>query len=161
LAQRASPSTLRQVQPELRALLDELAASPLQASQQDAAARLAEALERSTERKPVAYLQIARESQRPIAESVARRLAQAGYVTPAIELTGEGRAPERPSLRSQGASDPDLARWCRRVLEEATGAPAELAVLRRAQPETDTYELWFDKGLCAPGGRQRPDCGHA
>jgi tetratricopeptide (TPR) repeat protein len=159
LAQRASPSTLREVAPALRELLAELAGSPLQANQQAAATRLADLLERSATRRPVAYLQIARESQRPIAQALARRLAQAGYVTPAIELTGEARAPEKPSLRSQGASDPDLARWCRRLLEEAAGAPTELAVLRRAQPETDTYELWFDKGLCAPGGRPAPECG--
>ena len=58
----------------------------------------------------------------------------------------------------QGASDPDLARWCLKVVEEAVGAPAELAFLRRAQPATDTYEIWFDKGLCAPGGRSVPNC---
>jgi hypothetical protein len=138
LAQRASPSSLREVAPALRELLAELAGSPLQASQQAAATRLADMLERSATRRPVAYLQIARESQRPIAQALARRLVQAGYVTPGIELTGEARAPDRPSLRSQGASDPNLARWCRRLLEEAAGAPTELAVLRRA-PARDRH----------------------
>lgn len=159
LLQRASPASLRASQPALRGLLDELAASPLAGAHRAAAAQVAGALQRSFGRRPVAYLQIARESQRPIAEALARRLADAGYVTPAIELTGEARAPARPSLRAQGASDPELARWCQRALAEAAGAPADAAVLRRAQPATDTYELWFDKALCAPGGRQAPGCG--
>lgn len=158
LLERASPASLRAVQPALRALLGELATSPLAGPQRDAAARLSAALQRSFTRRPVAYLQIARESQRPLAEHLAKRLADAGYVTPGIELTGEARAPARPSLRTQGASDPDLARWCQRALEEAAGAPAEATVLRRAQPATDTYELWFDKALCAPGGRNPPGC---
>lgn len=158
LAERASPSTLRQQAPPLRALLAELAASPFGAGQQPAAARLDTALDRAAERRPVAYLQIAHEAQRTIAEALSRRLAQAGYLTPGIELTGAARAPARPSVRLQGGSDPDLARWCQRALAEATRAPADLVVLRRAQPRTDTFELWFDKSLCAPGGRQLPAC---
>jgi hypothetical protein len=159
LLERASPSSLREVQAPLQSLLGELAASPLAGAMTDASAQLAGALARSAQRRPVAYLQIARESQRPIAQALAKRLIAAGYVTPGIELTGEARAPAKPSLRAQGASDPDLARWCQRALEEAVGAPAELAVLRRAQPATDTFEIWFDKALCAPGGRSLPACG--
>ncbi len=158
LLERASPSSLREVQAPLQSLLGELATSPLAPATAEASSRLASALERHTQRRPVAYLQIARESQRPIAQALARRLAAAGYLTPGIELTGEARAPARPSLRAQGASDPDLARWCQRAFEEAVGAPAELAVLRRAQPDTDTFEIWFDKALCAPGGRSLPAC---
>ena len=158
LLERASPSSLREVQAPLQGLLGELAASPLAPATAEASSRLASALERNTQRRPVAYLQIARESQRPIAQALARRLAAAGYVTPGIELTGEARAPAKPSLRAQGASDPDLARWCQRAFEEAVSAPAELAVLRRAQPDTDTFEIWFDKALCAPGGRSLPTC---
>lgn len=158
LLERASPSSLREVQASLQGLLDELAASPLAPATAEASSRLASALERNAQRRPVAYLQIARESQRPIAQALAQRLAAAGYVTPGIELTGEARAPAKPSLRAQGASDPDLARWCQRAFEQAVGAPAELAVLRRAQPDTDTFEIWFDKALCAPGGRSLPAC---
>lgn len=158
LAERASPSTLRSVAPSLRALLAELAASPFGSAHHPAAARLGAALDRSAERRPVAYLQIAHEAQRPIAQALARRLEEAGYLTPAIELTGAARAPARPSVRLQGTSDPDLARWCQRALAEATQAPADLVVLRRAQPRTDTFELWFDKALCVPGGRQLPTC---
>ncbi|MFO1338857.1 MAG: TIR domain-containing protein [Burkholderiaceae bacterium] len=98
LLERASPASLREVQPALRGLLAELAASPLAATQADASARLSAALQRSFARRPVAYLQIARESQRPLAEALARRLTEAGYVTPGIELTGEARAPDKPSV---------------------------------------------------------------
>lgn len=158
LLERASPSSLREVRAPLQALIGELRASPLAAATGAATVRLSSALESHAQRRPIAYLQIARESQRSIARSLAQRLAAAGYETPAIELIGEARAPTRPSLRAQGASDPALARWCQKVLEEAVGAPAELAFLRRAQPATDTYEIWFDKGLCAPGGRNLPAC---
>jgi hypothetical protein len=154
LLERASPASLRGVQQPLRELLAQLRDTPNAA----AAERLSAALQRSFTRRPVAYLQIAHERQRPVAEALARRLADAGYATPGIELTGEARAPSRPSLRTQGGSDPDLARWCQRALEEATGAPAEAVSLRRAQPATDTYELWFDKALCAPGGRAAAGC---
>lgn len=158
LAERASPSTLRSVAPSLRALLAELAASPFGAAQRPTVARLETALDRSAGSRPVAYLQIAHEPQRPIAQALARRLEAAGYLTPGIELTGAARAPARPSVRIQGTSDPALARWCQRALAEATRAPADLVVLRRAQPRTDTFELWFDKALCAPGGRSLPTC---
>jgi hypothetical protein len=158
LAERASPSTLRSQAAPLRALLSELAASPFGAAQRAATGRLEAALQQSAARRPVAYLQIAHEAQRPVAQALARRLEQAGYVTPGIELTGPERAPSRPSVRVQGTSDPDLARWCQRALAEAANAPAELVVLRRAQPSTDTFELWFDKALCAPGGRRVDTC---
>ena len=158
LLERASPATLRGQEEDLQAFLGELAESPLAAAHRDSASRLAAALKNSVARRPVAYLQIARESQRPLAEALARRLAAAGYATPGIELTGEARAPARPSLRVQGGSDPELARWCQRALEETAGAPVELVALRRATPGTDTYELWFDKSLCAPGGRNPGGC---
>jgi tetratricopeptide (TPR) repeat protein len=159
LLERASPATLRGQQDSLRAFLRELADSPLGEIHREGMARLTTALQRSFGRRPVAYLQIARESQRPLAEALAQKLAAAGYATPGIELTGEARAPVRPGLRVQGGSDPELARWCQRALEAAVGAPVELVALRRATPGTDTYELWFDKSLCAPGGRDPGGCG--
>jgi hypothetical protein len=158
LLERASPATLRGQQESLQAFLAELADSPLAALHRHSAASLSAALQRSGARQPVAYLQIAREDQRPLAQALAQRLAAAGYLTPGIELTGESRAPTRPSLRVQGGSDPELARWCQRALEAAVGAPVELVALRRATPGTDTYELWFDKALCAPGGRHPAGC---
>ena len=158
LLERASPASLRESRAGVQGLLAELAASPGQAASRDAAGRVGTLLKRSFSQRPVAYLQIATERQRPIADQLARQLAEAGYVTPAIEVTGEARAPARPSLRSQGGSDPDLARWCQQALERAVGAEADLAWLRSARPSTDTYEIWFDKNLCAPGGRMLPGC---
>lgn len=158
LLERASPASLRESRAGVQGLLAELAASPGQATSRDAAGRVSALLQRSFSQRPVAYLQIATERQRPIADQLARQLAEAGYVTPAIEVTGEARAPARPSLRSQGGSDPDLARWCQQALERAVGAEADLAWLRSARPSTDTYEIWFDKNLCAPGGRVLPGC---
>lgn len=159
LLERASPSSLREVRAPLQALLSEVAASPLAASMREPSARLARLVEASAAKAPVAYLQIANEAQRPVAKALAARLAAVGYVTPGIELTGEARAPQRPEVRVQGGSDPDLARWCQRALSESAGAGANVVALRRAQPSTDTYELWFDKALCAPGGRNVTGCG--
>ena len=154
---RASPSSLREHQATLQGLLDTLQAAS-DAGLQEGVKPLREALARSRAIRPVAYLQIAHERQRGVAQGLARRLSGVGYLTPAIEVTGEARAPERPSLRSQGASDPDLARWCQQALSQAVGAPAEYLTLRSARAATDTYELWFDRGLCAPGGRRVPAC---
>lgn len=159
LLERASPASLRESRAGVQGLLADLAAAPGQAASRDAAGRVGTLLQRSFSLRPVAYLQIANERQRPIADRLARQLAEAGYVTPPIEVTGEARAPARPGLRSQGGSDPDLARWCQQALARAVGAEADLAWLRNARPSTDTYEIWFDKNLCAPGGRVLPDCG--
>jgi hypothetical protein len=154
---RASPSSLREHQAALQGLLDSLQAAG-DAGLQEGVKPLRQALARSRAIRPVAYIQIAHERQRGVAQGLARRLSGVGYLTPAIEVTGEARAPERPSLRSQGASDPDLARWCQQALAQAVGAPAEYLTLRSARAATDTYELWFDRGLCAPGGRRVPAC---
>ncbi|HSI56721.1 MAG TPA: hypothetical protein VLA16_04140, partial [Ideonella sp.] len=156
LLERASPSTLRENDGALQALLRTAAAAggTVDASVQ----RLRGALARSQRSRPVVYIQIADERQRPVAQALIAQLAAAGYTTPAIENTGPARAPDQPAVRSQGASDPDLARWCQRVLSAAVGAPASLGVLRNARATTDTYELWFDKALCAPGGRSAPGC---
>jgi hypothetical protein len=159
LLERASPASLRESRAAVQDLLADLTAAPGQAANRDAAGRVGTLLQRSFSLRPVAYLQIASERQRPVAERLARQLAEAGYFTPPIEVTGEARAPARPSLRSQGGSDPDLARWCQQALARAVGAEADLAWLRNARPSTDTYEIWFDKNLCAPGGRALPDCG--
>lgn len=156
LLERAGPSTLRENQAGLRALLAAAEAAGNAAG--TAAPRLRSTLARSLRGRPVAYIQIADEQQRGVALALGERLRAAGYVTPGIENTGPGRAPARPAVRSQGASDPDLARWCQQVLSAVAGAPAELNVLRNARAATDTYEFWFDKALCAPGGRAVPGC---
>jgi hypothetical protein len=159
LLDRASPATLQRLQQPITALLSQLQgqASPdpgLRAS----ALALQQRLLRSAQRAPLAYLQIAHERQRPVAQALARELVKAGYRTPAIENTGEARAPARPSVRSQGASDPALARWCQQALGRAVGRAADLVTLRQATPDNDVFELWFDRALCAPGGRAVPGC---
>ncbi|PXW99393.1 TIR domain-containing protein [Sphaerotilus hippei] len=159
LLRRASPSTLRGQEPALRQLLQGMAPVDDPAVREVSQA-LERALQRSQRERPVAYVQIAHERQRPVAEALLSRLARAGYRTPAIENTGAARAPARPEVRSQGASDPDLARWNQRVLGEVAGLPAGLALLRNARPDNDTYEIWFDAALCAPGGRTVAGCGN-
>lgn len=148
LLRRASPSTLRANAAELQnTLLPALNASD-NAALKAAATGLKEALARSARSRPIVYLQIAEESQRPVAQALQKRLLAAGYVVPEIENTGVAHAPDQPEMRSQGSSDPDLARWCRDLLTRVAGAPAVLTTLRRAKPATDTYEIWFDKALC-------------
>jgi hypothetical protein len=160
LLQRASPATLQALLPALSELVVTLAQAD-DPAWRSAAADLRQRLQRSQGQAPIAYLQIAHERQRPLAQALARQLAQAGYLTPAIENTGEARAPQRPSVRSQGASDPGLGRWCQQALSRAAGAPAELVTLRQAHPATDVFELWFDRALCAPAGRAMPGCANA
>ncbi len=160
LLQRASPATLQALLPALSELVATLAQAD-DPAWRSAAVDLRQRLQRSQGQAPIAYLQIAHERQRPLAQALARQLAQAGYLTPAIENTGEARAPQRPSVRSQGASDPGLGRWCQQALTRAAGAPAELVTLRQAHPATDVFELWFDRALCAPAGRAMPGCANA
>lgn len=157
LLERASPATLRDNQAALKGLISQ-ARTLEDASLQPSLTRLEQALDRSERRRPVVYLQIAQEAQRPLARTLARQLDSAGYVVPGVENTGEARAPARTSLRIQGASDPALARWCQRLLAGVVGAPVDLVTLRSARAETDTYEIWLQAGLCTPSGRIVPAC---
>ena len=126
------------------------------------AARLADALRRADgAERPVVYLQIADARQMPLARRLAATLTAAGYQTPGIETTGAARAPSRPELRSHGGSDPGLARWCLIQLGALSGTPAVWAPLRNVRPANDTFEIWFDKALCAAGGREVDGCGPA
>lgn len=107
-------------------------------------------LARAPTERPVAFIQIANEAQRPIAEALAVRLRAAGYDTPAIELVG-ARAPATGAIRVQGRSDRGLARWLARVAGEAGGESMTVQTLRNVNPHTDTFEIWFDRDLCTPG----------
>lgn len=157
LLQRASPATLQAMMPAIIELMAALAQRD-DPAWRSAAVDLRQRVQRSQGLAPIAYLQIAHERQRPVAQALARQLALAGYQTPGIENTGEARAPARPSVRSQGGSDPALGRWCQQALGRAVGAPADLLTLRQVHPTTDVFELWFDRALCAPGGRAVPGC---
>jgi hypothetical protein len=62
-------------------------------------------------------------------------------------------------LRLQGASDPALARWMAQNLGKLVQTEVPIQSLRRAQPATDTFEIWFDKNLCVT--RVIPQCSEA
>ena len=108
--------------------------------------------------KPFVFVQIGDEAQRALAERVVARLASMGYSAPGIENVGTARLPARTEVRLQGTSDPALARWMAQHLGKLTQAEVPLLTLRRAQPKTDTYEIWFDKELCLTPARTVPAC---
>ncbi len=90
-------------------------------------------LKQTAARHPVAYIQIANEAQRPIAEALATRLRSFGYEAPGIELVGD-RAPETTQVRVQGKSDRSYARWVGKVVGEAVNAvPAQRQAAARHQ----------------------------
>lgn len=117
-------------------------------------------LEQAQARRPLAYIQIANEAQRPLADTLAAKLRSFGYVAPVIELVG-ARAPEVTQVRVQGKSDRSYARWVSKAVGEAIDARPGVSELRNARPGVDTYEIWFGRPLCAPGGRVLAGCGRA
>ena len=155
LLQSALPGTL-QVN---RAAIEELLAAALPLGDYTAlqAGKVSELLKQSALRHPLAYIQIANEAQRPIAEALALKMRSFGYEAPGIELVGE-RAPEVTQLRVQGKSDRSYARWVKKVLAEAVDAQPAVSALRNAKPGVDTYEIWLGRQLCAPGGRVLATC---
>lgn len=157
LTGRASPSTLRRSAPTLERLLPGvMLQTPGPVAGQARSIESTLSLQRP--RPPVAYIQIADESQRALATRLAQRLRASGYEVPEVERVGDQRAPARAAMRAQGGSDPDLGRWCRQVMQELIGEPVDYQTLRQARPATDTYELWFDRGLCRTDARMRPAC---
>ncbi|APW38025.1 hypothetical protein RD110_13160 [Rhodoferax koreense] len=155
LLQSASPGTLTVERAGVEALL--AATRPLGETTRAQAARVQLLLNQAADRQPVAYLQIADEVQRPLAEALAARLRKFGYQVPGIEMVGE-RAPAATEVRAQGKSDQGFARWISRAVGELGGQPARLSTLRNARPTTDTYEVWLGRGLCAPGTPAAPGC---
>jgi hypothetical protein len=155
LLQSALPGTL-QVN---RAAIEELLAAALPLGDYTAlqAGKVRELLKQAGTRHPLAYIQIANEAQRPIAEALALKMRSFGYDAPGIELVGE-RAPEVTQLRVQGKSDRGYARWVRKVLAEAVNAQPAVSALRNAKPGVDSYEIWLGRQLCAPGGRVLATC---
>ena len=151
----ALPGTLHVNRLAIAQLLD--AAEPLGDYTARQARKVRELLKAAAERNPVAYIQIANEAQRPIAEALATRLRSFGYEAPGIELVGD-RAPLKTEVRVQGRSDRSYARWVTKVVGELVDAQAASSSLRNAKPKTDTYEIWFDRRLCVPGGRQIAGC---
>jgi len=155
LLQSAPPGTLDTQRRTIEELLAQTQSLGEHTRQQ--AANVSERLKLAATRKPVSYIQIANEAQRPIADAMAARFRSFGYDAPAIEMVGN-RAPARTELRVQGKSDRGYARWVAKVVAEVSGSAAAVSTLRNANPKTDTYEIWLDRDLCAPGGRQLAGC---
>ena len=155
LLQSALPGTLQVNRAAIGQLLD--AAEPLGDYTGQQARKVRELLKAATGHNPVAYIQIANEAQRPIADALATRLRAFGYEAPGVELVGD-RAPLKTEVRVQGKSDRSYARWVTKVVAEVVDAQTSTNALRNAKPKTDTFEIWFDRALCAPGGRQLAGC---
>jgi tetratricopeptide (TPR) repeat protein len=155
LLQSALPGTLQVNRNAIEQLV--VAALPLGDYTALQAGKVRELLKQASARGPVAYIQIANEAQRPIAEALALKMRSFGYEAPAIELVG-ARAPDITQVRVQGKSDRSYARWVRKAVAEAVDAQPAVSALRNAKPGVDTYEIWLGRQLCAPGGRVLAAC---
>ena len=155
LLQSALPGTLQVNRVAIEQLVD--AAAPLGDYTAQQAGKVRGLLAAAAARHPLAYIQIANERQRPIAEALALKMRSFGYEAPGIELVA-GRAPETTQVRVQGKSDRSYARWVRKAVADAVDAPPAVSALRNARPGVDTYEIWFGRQLCAPGGRVLAAC---
>lgn len=144
LLQNALPGTLTLNRIEIGHLLD--AAEPLGDYTAKQAGKVRDLLKAALLHKPVAYLQIANEGQRPMADALSRRLRSFGYEAPAIELVGD-RAPGTTQIRVQGKSDRSYARWLGKVVGEIVGEAPVTSSLHNANPKTDTYEIWFSNTI--------------
>ena len=158
LLQSALPGTLLGNRQAIEQLLG--AAEPLGDYTAKQAGKVRDLLGQAATRRPVAYIQIANEAQRPIADALAARLRGFGYEAPGIELVGD-RAPDVTQVRVQGKSDRSYARWVRKIVAEAIDTQPASNGLRNARPRTDTYEIWLGRALCAPGGRLVAGCAGA
>lgn len=144
LLQSALPGTLTSNRAAIEELL--VAADGAGDYTRQQAAKVRQQLQQAQQSKPVGYLQIASEAQRPMAERIVQRLRASGYAAPAIELVGT-RAPARTELRVQGKSDRAYSRWIGKVITDVTGAAPAVTPLRNAKPRVDTYEIWLGRDL--------------
>lgn len=155
LLQSALPGTLQINRPDIEKLLD--AAEPIGDYTSRQIGKVRTLLQQAPARDPVAYIQIANEAQRPLAEALATKMRSFGYQAPGIELVGD-RAPVTTQVRVQGKSDRSYARWVSKEVGEIVKAPPATSGLRNAKPVTDTYEIWFGRPLCAAGGVSIAGC---
>jgi tetratricopeptide (TPR) repeat protein len=154
LLQSASPATLLVNRADIERLLKRAAPTgKFTAAQADKVQTL---LAAASDRRPVAFIQIANEAQRPMAEALAVRLRAAGYDAPGIERV-DARAPAQSQVRVQGKSERGMARWLAKVLRDVDGEAVAVQTLRNASPKTDTFEIWFDRDLCT-AQRPAPQC---
>ena len=154
LLQQASPATLLVNRADIERLLKR--ASPTGKFTAAQAEKVQAQINAAADQRPVAFIQIANEAQRPIAEALAVRLRAAGYDAPGIELVA-GRSPSRSEVRVQGKSERGFARWLAKVVRDADGETVPVQTLRNAKPATDTFEIWFDRDLCT-AQRTVPQC---
>ncbi len=155
LLQSALPGTLELNRGAITLLI--ASARSLGPTTRQHADKVSELLKTAAQRRPLAYLQIAAEAQRPIAQALALRFEAAGYESPPIEVVGN-RAPARTEVRVQGKSERGFARWVTKLVTEAVEAEPRVSTLRAARPQADTYEIWLARDLCAPGGRALAAC---
>jgi hypothetical protein len=156
LLQSALPGTLNVNRASIERLL--AAAKPIGPRTAAQAARVQALLDAAASRRPVAFIQIANEAQRPIAESLAVRLRAAGYDAPAIEVVGS-RAPDHSVIRMQGKSEHGFGRWIAKIAGDADGQAVQTQTLRNVSPGVDTFEIWFDRDLCKRPERMAAGCG--
>ena len=156
LLQSATPATLNANRREIEALLARARDNGGQTAAQ--ADKVAQALRAAQGRKPLAYVQIADEAQRPFANALTDKLRAAGYDVPAFEVVGS-RAPSGSSeIRIQGRSDRELARWMTQALEKLGAGEVKPRSLRKVNPANDTFEIWLARELCLAGGPQPAAC---
>lgn len=146
LLRSVSPITLRKHADDVRALIER--ARPNGSQTAEIADEVAARLKTAMEQRPVAWIQIANEAQRPLAERLAQRLRDVGYDAPGVENVGDRSPATRSEIRTQGNSDQALARWEAQAMRKLELGDPKLTVLRKATPKVDTYEIWFDRGLC-------------
>lgn len=146
LLRSVSPMTLRKHADDVRALLE--LARPNGSQTAEIADEVAVRLKTAMAQRPVAWIQIANEAQRPLAERLARRLREVGYDAPGVENVGDRSPATRSEIRTQGNSDQALARWEAQAMRKLDLGDPKLTVLRKATPKVDTYEIWFDRELC-------------
>jgi tetratricopeptide (TPR) repeat protein len=146
LLRSVSPVTLRKHADDARALIE--MARPNGSQTAEIADEVAARLKTAMAKRPVAWIQIANEAQRPLADMLAQRLRDAGYDAPGVENVGNRSPSTRSEIRTQGNSDQALTRWQAHVMRKFDLGDPKLSVLRKATPKVDTYEIWFDRGLC-------------
>jgi len=143
LLQSASPATLRRERARIEQLVG--LSSPNGEQTRALGRRVQERLKAAMAQKPVVYLQIAGDYQRPLAEQLAKRLQANGLAPAGIEDIGR-RAPARNEIRIQGNSDRPTARTLGDVSRAVVGGSTLLPLTKVVT--NDTYEVWLDSDLC-------------
>jgi hypothetical protein len=146
LLRGASPVSLRKYADDIRRLIELARPNGPQTAQiaDEVEARLQPALKQ----RPVTWIQIANEAQRPLAAKLAERMREVGYNVPQAENVGDKAPATRSEIRTQGNSDEGLMRWQAGLMQKFGIGEARLTVLRKATPKTDSYEIWLDRELC-------------